>query len=281
MISSSPERETYQAGRGNGRGAVPVALTIAGSDNSGGAGIQADLKTWTTLGVYGTSAVTCVVAEHPGRVLHITPLPPGRVAEQVRLVLEAFPVAAIKTGMLHSAGIIAAVGRAIAPALKNGVPLVVDPVMVASTGRVLLRPDAIAELRKLIARAHLVTPNRDEAALLWGRPIADLRTLDEAALELARAFGRPHVLAKGGHLKTGEAVDALASPEGLLSHFQARRIPGVDPHGTGCTYSAAIAAGLARGLTLTESVVLGKSFITRALRRRFEIGPYQLLNHLP
>jgi hydroxymethylpyrimidine/phosphomethylpyrimidine kinase len=258
-----------------------VALTIAGSDNSGGAGIQADLKTWTTLGVYGTSAVTCVVAEHPGRVLHITPLPPGRVAEQVRLVLEAFPVAAIKTGMLHSAGIIAAVGRAIAPALKNGVPLVVDPVMVASTGRVLLRPDAIAELRKLIARAHLVTPNRDEAALLWGRPIADLRTLDEAALELARAFGRPHVLAKGGHLKTGEAVDALASPEGLLSHFQARRIPGVDPHGTGCTYSAAIAAGLARGLTLTESVVLGKSFITRALRRRFEIGPYQLLNHLP
>jgi hydroxymethylpyrimidine/phosphomethylpyrimidine kinase len=281
MIRSSPERETYQAARENGRVAVPVALTIAGSDNSGGAGIQADLKTWTTLGVYGTSAVTCVVAEHPGRLLRITPLAPERVAEQVRLVLEAFPVAAIKTGMLHSAGIIAAVGRAIAPALKKGVPLVVDPVMVASTGRVLLRPDAIAELRKLIARAHLVTPNRDEAALLWGRPIANLRTLDRAALELARDFQRTHVLAKGGHLKTDEAVDALASPDGRLSHFQARRIPGVDPHGTGCTYSAAIAAGLARGLTLTEAVVLGKSFITRALRRRFQIGPYQLLNHLP
>jgi len=281
MIRSPAERETYRAGRATGRSAVPVVLTIAGSDNSGGAGIQADLKTWTTLGVYGTSAVTCVVAEHPGRVLHITPLPPGRVADQVRLVLEAFPVAAIKTGMLHSAGIIAAVERAIAPALKRGVPLVVDPVMVASTGRVLLRKDAIAALRKLMARADLITPNRDEAALLWGRPVADLQALDEAALALAREFGHPHVLAKGGHLKTGEAVDALASPEGRLVHFRARRIPGVDPHGTGCTYSAAIAAGLAKGLTLTESVVLGKSFITRALRRRFEIGPYQLLNHLP
>src|SRR5277367_1293324 len=142
MIRSSSERETYRTGRAGGGSTVPVVLTIAGSDNSGGAGIQADLKTWTTLGVYGTSAVTCVVAEHPGRVLNITPLPPGRVADQVRLVVEAFPVAAIKTGMLHSAGIIAAVGRAIAPALKRGVPLVVDPVMVASTGRVLLRQDA-------------------------------------------------------------------------------------------------------------------------------------------
>src|ERR1700677_4704542 len=103
MIRSPAERETYRAKPAMGRAEVPVVLTIAGSDNSGGAGIQADLKTWTTLGVYGTSAITCVVAEHPGRVLNITPLPPERVADQVRLVLEAFPVAAIKTGMLHSA----------------------------------------------------------------------------------------------------------------------------------------------------------------------------------
>src|SRR5271156_2921014 len=194
MIRSSRQRETSSASLRT----VPVVLTIAGSDNSGGAGIQADLKTFTTLGVYGTTAVTCVVAEHPGRVLNLTPIPPDRVADQVRLVLEAFPVAAIKTGMLHSAGIIAAVERAIAPALKKGVPLVVDPVMVASTGRVLLRRDAIAALRKLMARADLITPNRDEAALLWDRPIADLQALDEAALELARKFGRPCVLAKGG-----------------------------------------------------------------------------------
>jgi hydroxymethylpyrimidine/phosphomethylpyrimidine kinase len=221
------------------------------------------------------------VAEHPGRVLNITPLPPGRVADQIRLVLEAFPVAAIKTGMLHSAPIIAAVAKAIAPALKKGVPLVVDPVMVASTGRPLMKSDAIRALRKFIALATLVTPNRDEAALLWGREIGDLAALKEAAWELARSLDGPAVLAKGGHLRTGQAVDVLATPEGKLRRFAVKRIPGVDPHGTGCTYSAAITAGLARGLSLPEAVALGKRFITSALKRRFEIGPYTLLNHLP
>jgi len=258
---------------------VPVVLTIAGSDNSGGAGIQADLKTFTTLGVYGTTAVTCVVAEHPGRVLNITPIPAARVADQIRLVLEAFPVAAIKTGMLYSAEIIAAVERAIAPALAQGVPLVVDPVMVSSSGTVLLQDNAIRALRKLIRFAEVVTPNRDEAALLWGKPIDGLETLDQAAIALALRFRHPYFLVKGGHLKTGQAIDVLASPEGFLQHFQAKRILGIDPHGTGCTYSAAITAGLAKGLTLTEAVVLGKTFITRALRRHFEIGGYSLLNH--
>jgi len=275
MIRSSRQRETSSATRET----VPVVLTIAGSDNSGGAGLQADLKTFTTLGVYGTTAVTCVVAEHPGRVLNITPIPPERVADQIRLVLETFPVAAIKTGMLYSAEIITAVAEAITPALKTGVPLVVDPVMVASSGKVLMKKDAIRALRKLIARATLVTPNRDEAALLWGRPITGLKTLTEAALELARGFRHPQVLAKGGHLKTGLALDVLAYADGRIREFGVKRIPGIDPHGTGCTYSAAIAAGLAKGLTVTEAVVLGKSFITRALRRRFEIGAYQLLNH--
>jgi hydroxymethylpyrimidine/phosphomethylpyrimidine kinase len=258
----------------------PVVLTIAGSDNSGGAGLQADLKTLTTLGVYGTTAVTCVVAEHPGRVLNITPIPPERVADQIRLVLEAFPVAAIKTGMLFSAEIIDAVAQAIQPALAQGVPLVVDPVMVASSGKVLMRKDAIRALRKFIARATLVTPNRDEAELLWGRPIQNLEALNRAAAGLAKEFRHPHFLVKGGHLKTGQAVDVLAYPDGGVREFGAKRIRGVDPHGTGCTYSAAIAAGLARGLTVTEAVVLGKGFITRALIRRFEIGPHQLLNHL-
>jgi hydroxymethylpyrimidine/phosphomethylpyrimidine kinase len=258
-----------------------VVLSIAGSDNSGGAGIQADVKTFTTLGVYGTTAVTCVVAEHPGRVLNITPIPPSRVADQIRLVLEAFPVAAIKTGMLYSAEIIEAVAAAIVPALAAGVPLVVDPVMVASSGKVLLKKDAIRALRQFIAHATVITPNRDEAALLWGQPITSLKQLDQAALALAKRFRHPAVLAKGGHLRTGQAIDILASAEGRLQSFQTKRIPGVDPHGTGCTYSAAIAAGLAKGLTLTEAVLLGKAFITRALRRRFEIGPYQLLNHLP
>jgi hydroxymethylpyrimidine/phosphomethylpyrimidine kinase len=260
---------------------VPVVLTIAGSDNSGGAGIQADLKTFTTLRVYGTTAVTCVVAEHPGRVLNITPIPPERVADQIRLVLEAFPVAAIKTGMLYSAEIINAVGQALVPALVRGVPLVVDPVMVASSGRVLMKKDGIKALRRLIRFADLVTPNRDEAELLWSKPITNLKSLEAAALGLATRFCHPCFLVKGGHLKTDRAVDVLAFPDGRMCEFSANRIPNVDPHGTGCTYSAAIAAGLARSLTLTEAVVLGKLFISRALYRRFEIGPYQLLNHLP
>jgi len=261
--------------------AVPVVLTIAGSDSSGGAGIQADLKTFTALGVYGTSAVTCVVAEHPGRVLRVTALPPARVAEQIRAVLEAFPVAAIKTGMLGSRAIIEAVEKAIAPVLAAGVPLVIDPVMTASAGGRLLARDALPALRRLIAQATLVTPNRDEAAWLTGRPIPDEKALRSAAVELAIHFAKPHVLAKGGHLRTREAVDWLASPRGTVKRVAARRVPGVDPHGTGCTYSAAIAVGLAQGLPLPDAVAMGKRFIARALERRLKIGGWDLLNHLP
>src|SRR3984885_11523890 len=153
MIRPPRQRETSSALLRKAH-AAPVVLTIAGSDNSGGAGLQADLKTFTTLGVYGTTAVTCVVAEHPGRVLNITPIPPERVADQIRLVLEAFPVAAIKTGMLYSAEIIEAVQKAILPLVKR-IPLVIDPVMVASSGRVLMKKDAIRALKKFIAHADL------------------------------------------------------------------------------------------------------------------------------
>jgi hydroxymethylpyrimidine/phosphomethylpyrimidine kinase len=258
-----------------------VVLTIAGSDSSGGAGIQADLKTFIALGVYGTSAVTCVVAEHPGRVLRLTPLSPARVAEQIRAVLEAFPVAAIKTGLLGSRAIIEAVEKAIAPALTAGIPLVIDPVMMASAGGRLLARDALPALRQLIAQATLVTPNRDETAWLTGRPIPDEKALRAAAVELAINFAKPHVLAKGGHLRTREAVDWLASPRGTVTRVAARRVRGVDPHGTGCTYSAAITAGLARGWPLPGAVAMGKRFIARALARRLRIGDWDLLNHLP
>jgi hydroxymethylpyrimidine/phosphomethylpyrimidine kinase len=281
MIRPERQCETSELSPPKAQNGVPVVLTIAGSDNSGGAGLQADLKTFTTLGVYGTSAVTCVVAEHPGRVLNITPLPPARVADQIRLVLEAFPVAAIKTGMLYSAEIIAAIEKALAPALARGVPLVIDPVMVASSGKVLLRRDGIAALKRFAARATLITPNRDEAALLWGQKITNLQTLSEAALGLAQKLKGPAILAKGGHLRGKHAVDVLAFPEGRVNEFGVPRIPGADPHGTGCTYSAAITAGLAKSLTVSEAVTLGKAFITWALRRRLVIGPYQLLNHLP
>ena len=258
---------------------MPVVLTIAGSDCSGGAGIQADLKTFAALRVYGASAVTCVVAEHPGRLLRITPLSPARVAEQIRAVLEAFPVAAIKTGMLGSRAIIDAVEKAIRPALDAGVPLVIDPVMMASAGGALLKNDALPALRRLIGRATLVTPNRDEAARLAGMTIDDLRMMRAAALALAEHFAGPHVLVKGGHLRSGAAIDLLASPGGKVTRFASPRIRNIDPHGTGCTYSAAIAAGLARGLALPAAVALGKKFITRALEQRLKIGAYDMLNH--
>jgi hydroxymethylpyrimidine/phosphomethylpyrimidine kinase len=260
---------------------MPVVLTIAGSDSSGGAGIQADLKTFATLGVYGASAITCVVAEHPGRVLSITPLPPVCVAQQIAAVLEAFPVAAIKIGMLGSRAIITAVEKAVAPLLDAGVPLVIDPVLAASAGERLLARDARPALLRLIARATLVTPNRAETEWLVGRPIANDRALRAAARELAIKFGGPHVLAKGGHLRGREAVDWLASPDGAIKRIAARRISGVDPHGTGCTYASAIAAQRAHGLSIEEAVVAGKRLISLALERRMKIGRYEMLNPPP
>lgn len=278
MIRSAGPRKT-SSGKSRIRGRViPVVLTIAGSDSSGGAGIQADLKTFAALGVYGTSAISCIVAEHPGRVLRVTALPPARVTEQISAVVEAFPVAAIKIGMLGSRAIITAVEKAIAPLLDAGVPLVIDPVLAASAGGRLLARDARPALRRLIARATLVTPNRAETEWLVGRPIPNERALRAAAVELAADFAGPHVLAKGGHLRSREAVDWLASPEGTVTRVAARRIPGIDPHGTGCTYASAIAAHLALGLPLPAAVVAGKRFITRALERRFRIGGFELLN---
>jgi hydroxymethylpyrimidine kinase/phosphomethylpyrimidine kinase len=258
--------------------AVPVALAVAGFDTSGGAGLPADLKTFAAFGVHGAGAVTCVVAEHPGRVARITPLSPARVAEQITTVREAFLPGAIKTGMLYSAGIIRAVEKAMGPMLAAGVLLVIDPVMTASAGGTLLQRDALAALRKLMARATLITPNRRELAALTGRRIGNLTQLEAAARELQASLGGVAILAKGGHFTGREAVDILVTPDGRVRRFAAKRIPGVDPHGTGCTYASAIAAGLARGLPLPQAVAAGKRFITRAIRERRRIGGYELLN---
>ena len=257
---------------------VPVTLTIAGSDNSGGAGIQADLKTFTRYGVYGTTAVTCVVAEHPGRVSRITAESPSMVAEQIRLVFEAFPVAAAKTGMLFSAGIIRSVARELRRRRK--MKLVVDPVMLATSGAALLKPEAErAMARELFPLAAVVTPNLDEAARLLGRKLKTPEAAKKAAVELSRKWKVPF-LVKGGHLKLKAAADYLAWPNGKTRVFSAKRVRGVETHGTGCTYSAAICAGLAQGLSLEKAVSKGKAFITRAIRRHLKIGRYTPLNHL-
>ena len=253
----------------------PVALTIAGSDCSAGAGIQADLKTFTALGVYGLTALTCVVAEAPGCVEAIAPVPPEIVAGQIRLLLETYPVAAAKTGMLHSQAVIEAVCGVLG---GRRLPLVVDPVMVATSGAPLLEPGAAAVcMERLFPLATLVTPNLAEAAALWGRPVKTPEEMREAGRALCGRFGCAFLL-KGGHLR-GEAADLLVTPEGGEQVFTAPRVPGVSTHGTGCTLSAAITAGLAAGRPLADAVAGAKAFITRAIAGSHRWGSVEALNH--
>jgi len=244
----------------------PVGLAIAGSDSSGGAGIQADLKTFNALGVYGLSAVTCVVAEIPGKVSRIQPVEPEMVREQIRVVAKHFPIAAIKTGLLYSAEIISAVARSIRD-LPRRLPLIVDPVITATGGDALLKPDAIQDYqRELFPLATLITPNLDEAIQLGIEEITDRKSMEHAVTELAGKF-KTAVLLKGGHLSGNDAIDLLFA-DGKVLEFSAPFVRGVATHGTGCTYSAAITAGLARGQSLQVSIDRAKKFVTACIRDR-------------
>jgi hydroxymethylpyrimidine/phosphomethylpyrimidine kinase len=256
-------------------GTAAVALTVAGSDSGGGAGIQADLKTFHTLGVFGTSAVTAITCQNPDRVSTIRPMTPGMVAEQMERVFEAFCIAAAKTGMLHDAGIIEAVADAFRK--RRFKKLVIDPVMIASSGAMLLKKAAIPALRsELLPLAAVVTPNLPEAEALWRHKISSPSILREAARALAENWHAP-VLIKGGHLPGARrAVDVLY--DGARFHeFSAPRVPRRRTHGTGCTYSAAIAGHLALGYNLVEAIGRAKIFVTRAIRDSVRIGKYHVL----
>jgi len=246
---------------------LPVTLSIAGSDNSAGAGAQADLKTMCALGVYGVTAITCVVAEVPGKVSAIQAIDPKIVAEQIRLLFGAFPIAAIKTGMLHSKEILDAVCDVLLECFaadESRPPLIVDPVMVATSGDPLLRADAVAAYgERLFPMATLVTPNLDETRTLLGRPITNLEEMRRAGGELTARFGTAFLL-KGGHLREAIATDLLFA-DGEVFEYHAPFVHGVATHGMGCTYSAAIAAGMARGLALRAAVREAKHFITEAV----------------
>lgn len=246
--------------------ATAVALTVAGSDSSAGAGAQADLKTFTALGVYGLTAVTCIVAERPGKVSQIQPADPEIVSEQMDLLLRNFPVSAVKTGLLCNAAIVEQVVRRLRK-LKRRM-LVVDPVMIATTGDVLLAPEAIDICeRELFRLATVITPNLDEAVRLSGDPIPDLVAMRRAAMTLAKKY-RVAVLLKGGHLRGERAVDVLCSGN-RIREFSAPFVPNVKTHGTGCTYSAAITAELAKGSELTRAVATAKKFVSAAIRSHF------------
>ncbi len=265
---------------------VPVALTIAGSDSSAGAGIQADLKTFSALGVYGLTAITCVVAETPGHVSEIEPVGAKMVSAQIEVLLRSFPVAAIKTGLLFSREIVAAVAATLrAQSTQAAFSLVIDPVMVATSGDLLLRDSAVETYeRELFPLASLLTPNLDEAARLLGEPIGDLGVMRAAGAKLAEKYQVP-VLLKGGHLAGDNAIDLLFITGGIVE-FSAPFSRGIATHGTGCTYSAGITAGLAKGLSLEESVRRAKKFVTATILQHhsWEKGaaaPLQALNHSP
>lgn len=261
------------------RAEIPVALTIAGSDSSAGAGAQADLKTFHSLGVYGLTAITCVVAETPGKVRRIQGIDVDVIVEQIELLLESFPVRAIKTGLLYSAEIVSAVAKILR---ERKIPIVLDPVMVATSGDLLLKSEAVgAYERELFPLAALITPNLDEVSTLVGRPIKDLAAMRGAGQELARRYRVP-ILLKGGHLGGDEAIDLLCLTNGSEKKFSATFERGVHTHGTGCTYSAAIAAGLALGLSLEEAIARGKRFVTAAIAQHFSWpGDLHALNHSP
>ena len=271
----------YDGRRSPSAAAVPVVLSIAGSDSSAGAGIQADLKTFSALGVYGLTAVTCIVAEIPGKVSRIEPVSAKIVSEQIEILAKSFPIAAIKTGMLCSAEIVSAVAkviRDIGKTLAPQIPLVVDPVLVATSGDPLVEPEAIETYGKeLFPLACLITPNLDEAEQLAGTKIKDRQSMHYAGKELEKRFGTA-ILLKGGHLGGKHAVDLLFT-NGKVAEFSALKVPGVATHGTGCTYSAAITAGLASGLSLEKAIGQGKKFVTESIRNHLQWGHIHALHH--
>lgn len=244
------------------------ALTIAGSDSGGGAGIQADLKTFAALGVYGTSVITAITAQNTVGVTRVLELPPDLVAAQIDAVIQDIGTHALKTGMLANAAIIEVVAEKIKEhRLEN---LVVDPVMVAKSGDLLLRRDAIEALRsRLLPLAATVTPNLPEAGELTGMKVSTQKEVEEAARRII-GMGAKSVVIKGGH-RRGPATDLFYDGKKFRS-FTSPRVRTANTHGTGCTFSAAITANLAKGASLEGAVAEAKRYITQAIRKGFAIG---------
>ena len=249
-----------------------IALTIAGSDSGGGAGIQADLKTFSALGVYGASVVTALTAQNTKGVSAIHDVPADFIAAQIDAVFSDLAVAAVKIGMVSQRAAIAAIAAGLERWRQSKV--VLDPVMIAASGDRLLAPDAVDVLKRvLIPRALVITPNLPEAAALLDAPIAETEAEMRAQGERLLVLGPKAVLVKGGHAEGAESVDLLIEPA-AVTRLAADRIATRNTHGTGCTLSSAIAAGLAKGLSLTEAARAAKTYLTDALAaaERIKIG---------
>ena len=239
-------------------------LTIAGSDSGGGAGIQADLKTFAALGCYGLSVLTALTAQNTQKVTAIHPVPPAFIVDQLKAVLDDIGVDAVKIGMLHSPEVIGAVAKTLVDFRVTNI--VLDPVMVAKSGDKLLQDEAIDALKtELLPIATLITPNLPEASVLLSRPVETFADMEQAAKDLSRLTVGA-ILIKGGHLESQESTDLLYTSLGETHLFPTQRIDTHNSHGTGCTLSSAIAAGLAKGLSVQESVGAAKVYLTNALR---------------
>jgi len=241
---------------------VPVALTIAGSDSSGGAGIEADLKTFSALGVFGACVITALTAQNTKGVLAIHDVPADFIAAQINAVFTDLDVGAVKIGMLANASAIGVVAAALDRYRPRNV--VLDPVMIASSGERLLREDAVGALRGLIRRARVITPNLPEAAALLDAPLARDEAEMRGQAEKLLARGAGAVLIKGGHGAVAESVDLLVEADACL-RLAAPRLPTKNTHGTGCTLASALAAGLAKGLSLDEAARQAKTYVSAAL----------------
>ncbi|MEM5809256.1 MAG: bifunctional hydroxymethylpyrimidine kinase/phosphomethylpyrimidine kinase [Candidatus Aenigmatarchaeota archaeon] len=257
---------------------IPKALTVAGSDSSGGAGIQADLKTFTVLGVYGMSAITSITVQNTLGVYGVVDIPPEVVYEQIKVVVEDIGVDACKTGMLSNEEIIKAVARAIKDTKIE--KLVVDPVMRAKSGDPLLKQSARETLiREILPLALLVTPNIPEAEELCGFEIKSLEDMERACKKIL-SYGPSAVVVKGGHMEGEESVDVLYDGQSF-EYLRGRFIKTKNTHGTGCTFSSAITAHLAKGHSLKEAVMMAKEYIQKAIENSLPLGKgHGPLNHM-
>ncbi|MCF7855295.1 MAG: bifunctional hydroxymethylpyrimidine kinase/phosphomethylpyrimidine kinase [Candidatus Pacebacteria bacterium] len=266
MQRSLKQPHTEQAAATPGQ---PVALSIAGSDSGGGAGIQADLRAFAFFNVFGTTAITAITAQNPNGVRDVHGVPSETVTAQIAAVTEAFTIGAAKTGMLFDTSIVQAVANA--TKMLGGCPLVMDPVMVATSGAVLLRDTAVRALcAELLPRATVITPNIAEAEIILGRTLEDLADLDKAALELAQRFGVA-ALVKGGHRQTEEVIDVMSDGRQCWQ-LSTPRADAASTHGTGCSLSAALAACLARGDKVVEAVAKAKAYVYSSLKNCVRVG---------